>query len=133
MRWIFLERNHIYQIPDEFFIQKSVTALNLSDNYIEELPETIGEMEKLIELYLSNNKLRSLPEQISRLKNLFTLYVDNNCLTELPFDETWSIPMKRFEQVVFWGNPLLPVPTESFNMMGHDDFFDCRWCRYFRE
>lgn len=131
--WVFLERNRINSIPDEFFMQKSITTLNLSDNYIEKISEAIGEMEKLSELYLSNNRIRSLPQQISCLKNLFTLCVDNNCLTELPFDETWSVPMKKFEQVVFFGNPLLPVPTEAFNMMDHDDFYDCGWCRYFRE
>ncbi|KAL1498142.1 hypothetical protein ABEB36_008991 [Hypothenemus hampei] len=85
LKMLFLERNLLVRLPDNFFDRlPNLMWLDLRNNQLEELPKSIAHHEHLEHLLLTNNNLRELPNELGLLTNLKALQVADNPLVYPP-------------------------------------------------
>jgi len=81
IRFLWLSRNELKQIPPHIENLKKLEWLDASDNKLISLPEELCNCTALKVLWLENNDLTNLPLYIQKLKNLEDLDLENNKLT----------------------------------------------------
>jgi len=70
--------NRIPELPESFYMLKSLTQARLKHNLIEELDSRIEQMDSLIQLNLDNNGLTTIPNSITKLTKLTSLCLSFN-------------------------------------------------------
>uniref|UniRef100_A0A672HM44 Disease resistance R13L4/SHOC-2-like LRR domain-containing protein n=1 Tax=Salarias fasciatus TaxID=181472 RepID=A0A672HM44_SALFA len=81
---LWLDGNHLVEIPAEIGSMKSLLCLDVSENQLVRLPEELGCLALLSDLLVSQNNIEALPETIGKLHKLSILKADQNRLTYLP-------------------------------------------------
>ncbi|CAG2171126.1 unnamed protein product, partial [Oppiella nova] len=81
---LFLDANHIRELPKGLFRLTRLVKLSLPDNEICRLPAEIGNLSALLELDVSKNDIPELPENIKFLKCLKSADFSSNPLQILP-------------------------------------------------
>lgn len=84
LRYIYLEGNHITEIPEGIGQLTNLQILSLPHNQIFEIPEIIGQLTNLQFLILNNNQISEIPDSISQLTNLQSLNLARNQISEIP-------------------------------------------------
>lgn len=132
---ILLNENRFGSIPDSIVSLKRLTRLNLQGNNIRGLPDGLYKMSDLRFLALGRNSIRHISTDIKHLKNLRYLSFEQNLITTLPIqlqDIQELVGIDTFVHVIFYGNPLLPIPPETFGMVADNDFMDFAWITYLK-
>ncbi|XP_059220080.1 protein lap4 isoform X12 [Stomoxys calcitrans] len=81
---LFLDANHIRDLPKNFFRLHRLRKLGLSDNEIVRLPPDIQQFENLVELDVSRNDIPDIPDDIKHLKSLQVADFSSNPIPKLP-------------------------------------------------
>ncbi|XP_048007100.1 protein lap4 isoform X5 [Leguminivora glycinivorella] len=81
---LFLDANHIRDLPKNFFRLHRLRRLGLSDNEIHKLPPDIQNFENLVELDVSRNDIPDIPEDIKKLRALQIADFSSNPIPRLP-------------------------------------------------
>ncbi|KAM7362443.1 scribble planar cell polarity protein isoform 12-T14 [Cochliomyia hominivorax] len=81
---LFLDANHIRDLPKNFFRLHRLRKLGLSDNEIVRLPPDIQHFENLVELDVSRNDIPDIPDDIKHLKSLQVADFSSNPIPKLP-------------------------------------------------
>ncbi|CAH0583078.1 unnamed protein product [Chrysodeixis includens] len=81
---LFLDANHIRDLPKNFFRLHRLRRLGLSDNEIHKLPADIQNFENLVELDVSRNDIPDIPEDIKKLRALQIADFSSNPIPRLP-------------------------------------------------
>ncbi|XP_073815408.1 protein lap4-like isoform X19 [Musca autumnalis] len=81
---LFLDANHIRDLPKNFFRLHRLRKLGLSDNEIARLPPDIQHFENLVELDVSRNDIPDIPDDIKHLKSLQVADFSSNPIPKLP-------------------------------------------------
>ncbi|XP_039952592.1 uncharacterized protein LOC120769560 isoform X4 [Bactrocera tryoni] len=81
---LFLDANHIRDLPKNFFRLHRLRKLGLSDNEIARLPPDIQNFENLVELDVSRNDIPDIPDDIKHLQNLQVADFSSNPIPKLP-------------------------------------------------
>ncbi|XP_041968103.1 protein lap4 isoform X23 [Aricia agestis] len=81
---LFLDANHIRDLPKNFFRLHRLRRLGLSDNEIHKLPSDIQNFENLVELDVSRNDIPDIPEDIKKLRALQIADFSSNPIPRLP-------------------------------------------------
>ncbi|XP_030370121.1 protein lap4 isoform X2 [Scaptodrosophila lebanonensis] len=81
---LFLDANHIRDLPKNFFRLHRLRKLGLSDNEIGRLPPDIQNFENLVELDVSRNDIPDIPDDIKHLKSLQVADFSSNPIPKLP-------------------------------------------------
>ncbi|KAL9899778.1 scribble planar cell polarity protein isoform 15-T30 [Glossina fuscipes fuscipes] len=81
---LFLDSNHIRDLPKNFFRLHRLRKLGLSDNEIGRLPPDIQHFENLVELDVSRNDIPDIPDDIKHLKSLQVADFSSNPIPKLP-------------------------------------------------
>ncbi|XP_075148446.1 scribble planar cell polarity protein isoform X3 [Haematobia irritans] len=81
---LFLDANHIRDLPKNFFRLHRLRKLGLSDNEIVRLPPDIQHFENLVELDVSRNDIPDIPDDIKHLKSLQMADFSSNPIPKLP-------------------------------------------------
>ncbi|XP_026318579.1 protein lap4 isoform X4 [Hyposmocoma kahamanoa] len=81
---LFLDANHIRDLPKNFFRLHRLRRLGLSDNEIHKLPPDIQNLENLVELDVSRNDIPDIPEDIKKLRALQIADFSSNPIPRLP-------------------------------------------------
>lgn len=67
LKMLFLERNSLVKLPDNFFYRlPNLMWLDLRNNQLEELPKSIAHHEHLEHLLLTNNNIQKLPNELGK-------------------------------------------------------------------
>uniref|UniRef100_Q7KRY7-6 Isoform G of Protein lap4 n=1 Tax=Drosophila melanogaster TaxID=7227 RepID=Q7KRY7-6 len=99
---LFLDANHIRDLPKNFFRLHRLRKLGLSDNEIGRLPPDIQNFENLVELDVSRNdipdmSLTTLPADFGSLTQLESLELRENLLKHLPETISQLTKLKRLD------------------------------------
>ncbi|XP_033163826.1 protein lap4 isoform X13 [Drosophila mauritiana] len=81
---LFLDANHIRDLPKNFFRLHRLRKLGLSDNEIGRLPPDIQNFENLVELDVSRNDIPDIPDDIKHLQSLQVADFSSNPIPKLP-------------------------------------------------
>ncbi|XP_017487852.1 PREDICTED: protein lap4 isoform X6 [Rhagoletis zephyria] len=81
---LFLDANHIRDLPKNFFRLHRLRKLGLSDNEIARLPPDIQNFENLVELDVSRNDIPDIPDDIKHLQSLQVADFSSNPIPKLP-------------------------------------------------
>ncbi|XP_033245467.1 protein lap4 isoform X3 [Drosophila miranda] len=81
---LFLDANHIRDLPKNFFRLNRLRKLGLSDNEIGRLPPDIQNFENLVELDVSRNDIPDIPDDIKHLQSLQVADFSSNPIPKLP-------------------------------------------------
>ncbi|XP_023036382.1 protein lap4 isoform X16 [Drosophila willistoni] len=81
---LFLDANHIRDLPKNFFRLQRLRKLGLSDNEIGRLPPDIQNFENLVELDVSRNDIPDIPDDIKHLQSLQVADFSSNPIPKLP-------------------------------------------------
>ncbi|KPU80378.1 uncharacterized protein Dana_GF16442, isoform AE [Drosophila ananassae] len=81
---LFLDANHIRDLPKNFFRLHRLRKLGLSDNEINRLPPDIQNFENLVELDVSRNDIPDIPDDIKHLQSLQVADFSSNPIPKLP-------------------------------------------------
>ncbi|CAB3250748.1 unnamed protein product [Arctia plantaginis] len=81
---LFLDANHIRDLPKNFFRLHRLRRLGLSDNEIHKLPADIQNFENLVELDVSRNDIPDIPDDIRKLRALQIADFSSNPIPRLP-------------------------------------------------
>ncbi|XP_054157070.1 protein lap4-like [Oppia nitens] len=81
---LFLDANHIRELPKGLFRLTRLRRLSLSDNEIGRLPPDIANLINLVEIDVSKNDIPEIPEQIRHIKYLQIADFSSNPLQILP-------------------------------------------------
>ncbi|XP_053970127.1 protein lap4 isoform X11 [Anastrepha ludens] len=81
---LFLDANHIRDLPKNFFRLHRLRKLGLSDNEIVRLPPDIQNFENLVELDVSRNDIPDIPDDIKHLQSLQVADFSSNPIPKLP-------------------------------------------------
>ena len=131
---LYLANNRFSHLPQPILNLMGLTQLKLSGNMLSNLPEGLFDLTELRGLFLGANYITNISEKIKNLRKLNALGIERNLLTSIPittadFDDL--ISLETFVHIIFYGNPLLPIPPEGFGMFKEADFCDFGWRRYF--
>jgi len=134
LKVLYLANNRFFHFPQPILNLKGLAQLRLSGNMLKELPEELFDLTNLRGLSLGANSITNLSERFKNLRKLNALSIERNLLTSIPittadFDDLVS--WETFVHIIFYGNPLLPIPPEGFGMFEEDDFCDFGWRKYF--
>ncbi|XP_070187834.1 CCR4-NOT transcription complex subunit 6-like [Littorina saxatilis] len=77
---LFLNGNHLVQIPPEVCHLIHLNCLDLSFNKLRSIPAELGDLSELRELLLNSNQLRTLPYELGKLFQLEILDLGGNPL-----------------------------------------------------
>lgn len=77
---LYLDRNHLQELPDSILAFKNLRLLNLSDNQLVNLPDWIGQFSQLQTLDLSKNQFKALPVVLKHCAALEILDLQANHL-----------------------------------------------------
>ncbi|ENN75891.1 hypothetical protein HUJ04_002174 [Dendroctonus ponderosae] len=81
LKMLFLERNFLVSLPENFFYRlPNLMWLDLRNNQLEALPKSIAHHEHLEHLLLTNNNITKLPNELGLATNLKALQVAENPL-----------------------------------------------------
>jgi len=117
---LYLNSNHIRELPKSFFRLIKLRKLSLHDNEFKVLPPDIGNFIYLVELDASKNEFEEIPDAIryckqlqildfsstfvnylspgvTQLHNLTTLYLNFNAMQELPSDFGSLVNLQNLE------------------------------------
>ncbi|XP_065213379.1 protein lap4 [Planococcus citri] len=81
---LFLDANHIRDLPKNFFRLNRLRKLGLSDNEIQRLPPEIQNFINLVELDISRNDIPDIPDEIRSLQALQIADFSSNPVPRLP-------------------------------------------------
>jgi len=84
LKVINVQRNHLYDVPEEIGLIAGLKDLYLDMNRLDNLPENLTKLKQLSVLSASMNQLQSIPSAIGRLQHLMILNVSGNNLHRLP-------------------------------------------------
>lgn len=79
-----LQRNHVYDVPEEIGTLPSLKELYLDMNRLDFLPENLTKLKQLEVLSASMNLISAIPSAMGKLANLLILNVSGNALHRLP-------------------------------------------------
>ncbi|KAL6056556.1 Pleckstrin y domain, variant 2 [Balamuthia mandrillaris] len=109
LRRLYLNHNHLTELPAELFELQSLKELDLSFNVLTTLAPEIGDsFSGLRSLSLIGNSLISVPSTLQRLTSLTSLFLAWNKLEYLPLE----LRMENIANFTLTGNPLSHIPSE---------------------
>ena len=81
---LFLNSNHLRELPAEFFTLQNVTFVYLNKNKFDAIPADIARMRGLLGMYFTGNNISTIPPEVFTMAQLKKLQVSSNHLTEVP-------------------------------------------------
>ena len=120
---IYLQENHLSELPERFFQLKRLEQIDLSRNEFTRLPTVVGKLPQLNWFSIAGNKLASMDMPTEHnFKRLGVLQLEKNQLTALP---AWMQRMEKLAKLDISNNPisdcdagLLPASLDSFYATG---------------
>lgn len=105
---LFLNRNALAALPDEFAALRGVTFVYLNYNRFTEFPKVLTRMRGLQGIYLTGNRIAELPPELFAMTQLRKLQLSKNRLTRLPSELGNLVNLIHFN---FSDNELTAVPA----------------------
>jgi len=106
---LYLDGNHLTELPSEITELKNLIALDLSQNDLTKLPSEIIKLKNLTSLDLSWNNLTQLPPEIAGFKSITKLNLSRNEFVQLPVE---IADIKNLEVLNLFKNSLARLPPE---------------------
>jgi hypothetical protein len=81
---LFLNSNHLHELPAEFFSLQNITFIYLNKNHFDAIPADIAKMHGLLGMYFTGNRISVIPPEVFTMAQLKKLQVSSNHLSEIP-------------------------------------------------
>lgn len=113
LKYLYLNGNHIKNIPNDIWKMKNLHLLSLGGNRIHTIPDSIGALMQLQALNLCDNLIERIPSSIARLHSLKTLSLHKNGIRMLPRE---LISLQNLTELSLRDNPLVVRFVQELSM-----------------